>query len=162
MKKLKNISLAFLIIFTIIIVGVCGFYNFMLTPVSDKKDIVEIEIPNNTSIKGIAKILKDNNLIRDDRIFLIYVKIFEVNDMKAGYYDLRENMGLKEIVETLQEGSKKNPNEIRVTFQEGINMREVAKIISSNTNNSYDDVIAKTTDSVYLDSLIEKYWFIFR
>lgn len=160
MKKLKNISLAFLIIFTIIIVGVCGFYNFMLTPVSDKKDIVEIEIPNNTSIKGIAKILKDNNLIRDDRIFLIYVKIFEVNDMKAGYYDLRENMGLKEIVETLQEGSKKNPNEIRVTFQEGINMREVAKIISSNTNNSYDDVIAKTTDSVYLDSLIEKYWFI--
>ena len=75
MKKLKNISLAFLIIFTIIIVGVCGFYNFMLTPVSDKKDIVEIEIPNNTYIKGIAKILKDNNLIRDDRIFLIYVKI---------------------------------------------------------------------------------------
>lgn len=160
MRKFKNISLAFLIIFTIIIVGICGFYNFMLTPVSSNSDIVEIEIPNNTTAKGISKILKANNLIRDDRFFLIYVKLFEVNNMKAGYYDLRENMGIKEIVEALQEGSKKNPNEIRITFQEGINMREVAKIISNSTNNSYDDVLAKTTDSVYLDSLIEKYWFI--
>ena len=25
------------------IVGVCGFYNFMLTPVNDKEDIVEID-----------------------------------------------------------------------------------------------------------------------
>lgn len=160
MKKFKNISLAFLIIFTIVIVGVCGFYNFMISPVSKKTDIVEIEIPNNTSAKGIAKILKDNNLIRDEKIFLVYIKIFEVNDMKAGYYDLKEDMGVKKIVEALQEGSKKNPNEIKITFQEGINMREVATIISNNTSNNYDAVLAKTTDTTYLDSLIEKYWFI--
>lgn len=160
MKKFKNISLAFLIMFTIIIVGVCGFYNFMLTPVNNKEDIVEIEIPNNTSTKQIAKILKDNQLIRDDKIFLIYVRIFKVDNMKAGYYDLSRDMGVKKIVEALQTGSKKNPNEIQITFQEGINIREIATIISNHTNNSYDDVIAKTTDTTYLDTLIEKYWFI--
>lgn len=160
MKKFKNISLAFLIIFTIIIVGVCGFYNFMLTPVNNSEEIIEIEIPNNTSTKGIAKILKDNNLIRDDKIFLVYAKIFKINDMKAGYYDFSRNMGVKEIVEALKVGSKKNPNEIQITFQEGINVREIASIINNNTNNTYDDVISKTTDSAYLDTLIEKYWFI--
>ena len=70
------------IIFTIMIVGVCGFYNFMLTPVNDKEDIVEIEIPNNTSTKQIAKILKENKLIRDDKVFLIYVKSYFVEIIK--------------------------------------------------------------------------------
>ena len=152
--------LAFLIVFTIIIIGVCGFYNYMLTPVSSNDDIVEIEIPANTSVKEIAKILKENNLIRDDKIFMIYTKIFKVTNLKAGYYDLAEDMGVKKIVESLQVGSKKNPNEIQITFQEGINMREVAKIISNNTTNSYEDVIAKTNDHAYLDALIAKYWFI--
>lgn len=160
MKKFRNITLAFLIIFTIVIICVCGFYNYMLTPVSSKNNIVEVEIPANTSVKEIAKILKSNNLIRDDKIFMIYTKIFNVDNMKAGFYDLSEDMGVKKIVEMLQIGSTKNPNEIQITFQEGINMREVATIISNNTTNSYEDVISKTNDHDYLDTLIKKYWFI--
>lgn len=160
MKKFKNIALFFLIFSTILIVGLCGFYNYMLTPVSNSNEIVELEIPSNTSTTGIAKILKEKKLIRNEKIFVLYTKIFKVNNMKAGYYDFEKNMGVKKLVEALQTGSKKNPYEIEITFQEGINMREVATIISNNTNNSYDDVIAKTTDSAYLDSLINTYWFI--
>jgi len=160
MKKFKNISLFFLIFSTIVIVGLCGFYNYMLTPVSNSNEIVELEIPSNTTTTGIAKILHEKQLIRNEKIFVLYTKIFKVNNMKAGYYDFEKNMGVKKIVESLQTGSKKNPYEIEITFQEGINMREIATIISNNTNNSYDDVIAKTTDSEYLDNLISAYWFI--
>ena len=39
-------------------------------------------------------------------------------------------------------------------------MRDIAKVISNSTNNSYDDVIAKANDISYIDSLKEKYWFI--
>lgn len=160
MRKFRNISLSILIVVTIMIIGICGFYNYMLSPVSKNNDIVEIEIPQNTSSREIAKILKNNYLIRDEKIFLIYIKIFKVNNMKAGYYDLSRDMGVKKIVETLQEGSKKNPNQIDITFKEGITMRDIAKVISSSTNNSYDDVIAKANDISYIDSLKEKYWFI--
>lgn len=145
---------------TIIIVVCCTYYNYQLSSVSKSDKIVEVEIPNNTTSRGIASILKENNLIRDERMFLIYIKIMDFNDMKAGYYDISYNMNVKEIVKLLREGSKKNPNEIEITFKEGITMRNIATVISSNTNNSYESVIEKANDLTYIDSLIEKYWFI--
>lgn len=160
MKKLCNIALGILISTTIIIVVCCLFYNYQLSPVSDSNTIIEIEIPNNTSTKKIATILKENKLIRDEKIFLIYVKLMNASNMKAGYYDFSQDMGVKTIVSSLQEGSKKNPNEIEITFKEGITMRDVAKVISTNTSNSYDSVIEKANDTIYIDSLINKYWFI--
>lgn len=160
MKKLSNIALGILICTTIIIVGCCLFYNYQLSPVSKSEKQVEVEVPKNTTSRGIAFILKENNLIRDERIFLIYIKLMKINDMKAGYYDFSYNMGVKEIVSLLQKGSTKNPNEIKITFQEGINIRKVATIISTNTNNSYDSVMEVLEDKVYLDELIKKYWFI--
>lgn len=160
MKKFRNIALSILIITAIIIIGCCSFYNYQLTPVEKSDKIVEIEIPNNTTTKKIASILKENNLIRDERIFLIYTKLMKVSDMKAGYYDIPLNSGVKEIVEILRDGSLKNPNEIKITFKEGITMRDIATIISKNTNNSYDSVIEKSNDTTYIDSLIDKYWFI--
>ena len=45
-------------------------------------------------------------------------------------------------------------------FKEGITMRDIATVISNNTNNSYDSVIEKSNDIEYIDSLIKKYWFI--
>lgn len=160
MKKLSNIACAILICTTIIIVVCCLFYNYQLSPVSKSDKIVEIEIPKNTTTRGIASILKENNLIRDERMFLVYVKIMKINNMKAGYYDFSYNMGTKKIVSLLHEGSKKNPDEIEITFKEGITMRDIATVISNNTNNSYDSVIEKANDTVYINSLIDKYWFI--
>lgn len=160
MKKFKNISLGAVITLTIVIIGACGFYNYMLEPVSSKSDTIEIEIPSNTSTKGIASILKENNLIRDEKIFLIYTKIYKINNLKAGWYDLSQNMGVKKIVESLQAGSTKNPNEISITFKEGITMRDIAAVIAENTNNTYDFVIEKSNDTTYIDSLIDSYWFI--
>lgn len=160
MKKLCNIALSILICSVIIIVGCLLFYNYQLSPVSNNKDIVEIEIPSNTTTKEIASILKEKDLIRDQRMFLIYVKIMRYNDMKAGYYDFSQDMGVKEIVSKLREGSTKNPNEIQMTFKEGITMRDIATVISKNTNNSYDSVIEKSNDINYINELIKNYWFI--
>lgn len=160
MKKLCNISLVILILTTIIIVGGCLFYNYQLSPVSTSNNTIELEIPNNTTARGIAAILKEKNLIRNEKFFLAYVKLMRIDDLKAGYYDVPLNLGVKKIVTLLQEGSKKNPNEIRVTFKEGINIRNLATTISENTSNSYESVLELMKDSSYLDEIIEKYWFL--
>jgi len=160
MKKLSNIALGILIFSTLIIIGCCTFYNYQLSPISSSDKIVEIEIPNNTTTRKIASILKENDLIRDEKMFLVYIKIMDINDMKAGYYDFSYNMGVKKIVSLLREGSKKNPNEIEITFKEGITMRDIATVISKNTNNSYESVIEKANDIAYINSLINKHWFI--
>lgn len=160
MKKLKNIMLTILIITTILIVAVCGFYNYNLMPVKNSSETVKIEIPKGSSSKNIASILKKNKLIRNEKVFLIYVKLMKKSNMNYGYYEIPYNSGVKKIVNMLQETNTYNPDEIKLTFKEGINMRSIATIISENTNNSYDSVIEKSNDVEYIKSLIDKYWFI--
>jgi UPF0755 protein len=69
-------------------------------------------------------------------------------------------MSLKEIIDVLEEGNSYNPNEIRITFKEGLNVRKIAKIVDEETNNSYDDFMELMNDSEYIDSLIKEYWFL--
>ena len=161
MRRLRNIALGILIVSLIAIVGCCGFYRYMMMPTDkNKTEIVEIEIPTNSTSRKIASILKENNLIKDEKIFLLYLKIIQANDLKAGYYDLTESMGVEKIVEELRKGSTKNPNQISITFKEGLHMREIASIISNKTSNTYDAVLEKANDEEYLKSLIDAYWFI--
>ncbi len=160
MRKLKNAMLCLLIISVTGIVLICGVYKYKITAVSNSKEKIEVTIPSGTTSKGIAKILKDKDLIKDERFFNIYVKLYKIEGMKAGFYELSQNMDVDEIIDILQKGSKVNPNEISITFKEGLTMRKVAETIDKATNNSYDDVINKSNDTEYLNKLISKYWFI--
>jgi UPF0755 protein len=69
-------------------------------------------------------------------------------------------MKLVDIIDVLEEGNSYNPDEIRITFKEGLNVRKIAKLIEENTNNTYDDFINLMDDNDYIDSLIKKYWFL--
>ncbi len=161
MKLFRNIALIILIILSIIVIIFGIIFNINLSPI-DKLDNTKIVvvIPSNTSTKGIAKILKDEGLIRNENFFYLYLRIYKINDLKASTYELSPSMSLKEIISTLEQGNSYNPDAVSITFQEGINMRTIASIIESKTNNSADDVYNKLKDSNYLDKLIDSYWFL--
>ena len=101
MKVFRNIALGVVVLMTVIIIGSCGFYKYMISPISKDEKIIEVEIPANSSRSTIAKILKEQKLIRDENFFLLYVKLFKISDMKAGYYDLSKSMSTKELVDVL-------------------------------------------------------------
>jgi len=157
--KLKRILIALLVLGVCLIIFIICLYNYNLTSISDNKEekIVTIE---EGSISSIGKTLKENNLIRNEFIFKVYIKLNKINNLKASTYNLNENMSLKEIVAILEEGNSYNPDEIILTFKEGKNIRSIANTISENTNNTFDDVIIKVNDETYIDTLIEKYWFL--
>lgn len=159
MKNFRNIAIILLVVFTTVILALGVYYkvNMAGTSNSDTKKIVNIE---EGTINDIAKTLKDNNLIKNVSIFKVYIKLTNKSNLKAGTYELSENMGVEKIVKILEEGTKYNPNEISITFKEGINIRKIATLISENTNNSYDDVIKKASDETFIDTLINKYWFL--
>ena len=163
MKKLKvkNVIIAIIILILIIIISGIGIFMYNLTPV-DKNDTKEIEIviPSGSSTKKISEILKNKKLIRSKGTFLLYVKLKNIKSLKASTYTLKKSMSVKEIINTLEEGNKYNPDEIKITFKEGINMRKIAKAIEEKTNNSYDDVLKKLSDTEYIKSLINDYWFL--
>ena len=141
-KKKPKKLLFFLIGIVVLIVITIGSYFYMLSPVNsgDKKDI-EVVIPSGTSSSGIAYILKEKKLIRNELVFKIYLVLHKHNSLKATTYNFKKSMSVNKIVSILEEGNTYNPDEVRITFKEGKRITDYAKEISSKMNHSYDEVI---------------------
>lgn len=129
-------------------------------PTSDSDDIIEVEIPSGTSVKGIGKILEEKKLIHSANFFYFYVKLHGSKGLKASTYELKQNMGILNILDILEGGNNYNPDTIQVTFKEGLNMRGIGKVLSENTNISYDEFLNSMKDRDYISKFVEEYWFL--
>ena len=118
LKKLgkKNLVLGIVgVILLMLIIGLVGYFS-SISPVNKKnQEVIEVTIPLGSGSNQIASILKENNLIKSKLIFKIYVKINNISDFKAGTYNLKQSMNLKEIAATLQTGIMYDPNQINIT-----------------------------------------------
>ena len=159
MKKYKII----IVILAILLVGIFAvgfFYNISISAISKKSEPVVVEIKENSTPYSVVDTLYENKLIKNKFVYKLYVKLNNVNNIKASVYEFNRNMKLKEIIEMMEKGNSYNPDQITVTFKEGLNVRKIARIIDEETNNSYDDVINLMADREYIDTLINKYWFL--
>ena len=159
--KAKKIVLIVLIAVIVIIGAILLWYSSSTKCVNKKSDEeINIEIPMGTGTSKIADILKENKLIKSKIAFKIYVKLNNVSDFQAGDYHLKQNMNLKTITEMLKTGILEDPNQITLTYLEGKNMRWLAAKIEEKTNNKEEDLYNLLSNEEYLDTLIEKYWFL--
>ena len=156
--KVKNIIIILLLLMGSVLVTTGLLWIHYTGKVSNNSELITVEIKG--SGVQIGKILEENELIKSANFFKLYLKINQINDLKAGTYQLSSNMKLAKIVEMLQEGNNYNANEITITFKEGLNMRELATVIADNTNNTYDDIMNLLKDKDYLKELIDEYWFL--
>ena len=160
MKKLRNVMFVFLLLTAIICITLGLLYRHYTSPVGGGPLPIVVTIPEGASSEKIGQILEENGLIRSTTFFKIYLKLFKINKLNHGSYKLNKEMSLEEITEELQKTNYNNEDEISITFKEGITMRDVARVIERNTNNSYDDVMNLFKDTDYLKGLIKDYWFI--
>ena len=161
LKKGPRILLITFIVFIILLIlfGIINFIFCLPVDSSDKKDI-EVVIKSGTGTKNIADTLKKDNLIRSEAYFFFYVKFHRLNSLKASTYTFNRSMNLKEIVSVLNNGNNYNENNIKITFKEGERITDYALEISNNTNHTYEEVISTLNDKVYINELINKYWFL--
>ena len=145
MKIYRNIYIALLCFVTSIAVFGFSVYHYCLSGPSNDSSLEVIEIKPG-SIDAIATDLEGRGYIRNKMIFKLYVKITGKNNLKAGTYSLSKDMGVVEIVNILEDGSSAITSYIDVLFKEGLNIRQIAKVIEDNTNN--------TADMVFLMSLL--------
>ena len=118
-----------------------------------------VEIKSGTSTREIIKILKDNDVIKSELATKVYIKLHEVRNLQAGKYKFNQAMSLEEILAEIASG-KVMDETIKITFQEGKNMRYIVSEIVKNTTNSKEDVYDLIEDKKYITSLIDKYWFL--
>ena len=160
LKKQVKILIGVLAGFGTILIVLSLIYLFLTTPVDKSSDaIIEVTIDSGMSSKEIASLLKERELIRSEFIFIIESKLMG-KTLKASTYDLSKNMSLKKIIRSISDGNTYNPNAVKITFKEGISLNKYALEIATNTNHTYEDVIAVLEDDSYIDELINKYWFL--
>lgn len=157
MKKICLILSALIILISI---GLLVIYKIEISSVSNNKDLKEITVLEGDTYISLSNKLKENNLIKSEFVYKIYIKLNKVDNLEAGKYYLSENMDLNTIIGILKNGSTYNENSISIQFKEGKNMRYITSLIIENTNNKEEDVYNLLKDEEYLDKIINKYWFL--
>lgn len=115
MKKFITI----IIFMTIIIFIAKGWWNSQLAPVSKEKVEKKVIIAKGMTVRGIAKQLKKENLIRSELFFSLYAR---QHKLSAGTFNLSPSMPTPEII-TMFSG---RPSEAWVTLIEGWRVEETA------------------------------------
>lgn len=159
-RKLKKwVKFVLLVILLLIVITPFLIYNFMLSSVSKNNTNISFKVENGSSVYNVGYKLKEKGLIRSYYAYKLYVKLHNVNEYKAGTYILKKNYDTKKIVDVLKSGiyDKKG---IKITFKEGKNIRDIAKAIEENTSISKEEFYDVINNKEYIDTLIEKYWFL--
>ena len=160
---MKNFVIAakmMIVFLAIVIIVVCSFYRYEISPIDKNGEEVSFKVEAGDTWYTIGSNLYELNLVRSYKFYKIYIKLFKPGTLEAGEYKLSHKMSLPEIIDTLEKGGAVNTNLGNITFNEGINMRKIANIISEKTENTYDDVMNTLKDTEYIDSLIKEYWFL--
>lgn len=157
-KKVRIFIIALILIILAVAVPLLWYNSSILAIDKNSTEKVKVQIPIGSTANDISKILKDNDLIKSDLAFKVYVKLNKISDFQAGNYELYKNMDVSELTKTLQTG--KLHNQISITFIEGRTINWYANKIEEQTNNSKEAVFEVLSNEEYIDSLIEKYWFL--
>jgi UPF0755 protein len=160
MPKLLKKLISIVIFIIVLIVLVILAYNNGISAVSSESTKVEFVVEQNSTYLSITNSLKENDLIKSELFYKLYIKFNNPSGLQAGKYTLDKNMSVNEIINILSKGSSYNPLAITLTFKEGVNIKGIVKVITDNTNNTSLDVYALLKDEDYLNRLIDKYWFL--
>ena len=161
-KKLKigRIILAMFILIMILGCASIGIFFYEISPIDKNGIETTYIIESGTTINGIYEDLEDKKIIRSALFMKIYTKFLGTPNIEAGEYKLSPSMKAKEIYDILKGGGKSTRETFSLTFREGKSVRDLIKLISDNTDITKEEILMKLKDEEYLNSLIDKYWFL--
>ena len=164
MKRVFSMKKFLLFIVTLIIICASisvGVYFYLIGSPNNKNESKIIYIEEGNSYSTIATVLKENNLIKSEIAYKIYIKLNPPKEtLEFGEYVLKTSYDLKEMISILEKGSVSLAETVSVTFVEGKNMRYIVSKITENFNITEDEILNKLKDKSYLDTLIKDYWFL--
>lgn len=161
-KVVRKIVVIISIVIFLLLAAVAGggyFYvQSALKPVDpDNHSKKTITIPIGSTASGIGKILEDNGIIKDDKVFKYYVKLKNEADFMAGNYELTPSMKMSEIISQLKTGKVIKQEVFKITIPEGKQLKQIAEIIAEKTSRSHDEVFSQLNDPAFVKAMMEKY-----
>lgn len=157
----KIVFIIAIILFITVGIAAGGSYFYVksaMEPVNpDSNKEKQVEIPIGSSTSGIGKILEDNGVIKDARVFKYYVKLKNETGFMAGKYLLKPSMSIQEIINNLKTGNVQEELVFKMTIPEGKQLEQIAGIIAEKTNRNAKDVFDELNDKAFIKKMIAKY-----
>jgi len=128
-KQMRDFKVFTILVILLVLFILLSLYQEAIMPMDSKGVDKDILIPKGATTSQIAKILYDNNLIKNRTLFILMIKFkgFETK-LKAGEYLLNTNMSLYTIIDNLLKGSGEEG--VRVVIPEGYTIRQIAEKLS--------------------------------
>lgn len=135
---MKKIIIAAIIAAAVIIIGISIVLISGTGPVDkSSEEITAISIPEGSSTIQIARILKDNDLIKKVGVFRVVSKLHGYDgDYKTGVYGLSKSMSMKHIMKMICSGDTIQHN---FTVIEGQTVEKIAQNLDDAGIISYDE-----------------------
>lgn len=156
MNKYKKIIISFGLILSIVVVGFLGWFFISLQPVNS--DVV-VTIKIEGSVNQIIDELHEEGLIKSPFAAKLYTK-FKNPSFKANTYNLNSTMSFSEICTILEEGKTDSSLLDQLRVIEGQTIPEVSSSVASALDVSTEEVLALWSDKIFLENLIDEYWFL--
>lgn len=135
----KKSFLFFLFIIIIIFATVFAYYKYELTAKtnSDNAIVYNLKIVNGSSVKGVAKTLEENSIIRCSFVMYLFARKENVV-IKSGRYTINSAMSVPEIATFLQSGKQTS---VSVAIPEGLTYSKIAKTLEKKEITSAESFI---------------------
>lgn len=161
-SKFRPVNCLLLLLVILIIAGISAYFVFRFwysngvsSPNSEDSTIVVVEIEPGTSSKQIGQILFDKGLIKDTRLWDIYIRLNKPN-LLANKYNLPKNISIKQIANTL--GQAPENQTVWMTFPEGITLIQIERKIQENQGSFNQEIFSAFEFSDILENP-DKYTF---
>lgn len=164
---MKKVTKIILIIFAVLVVlGVAAglfawnYYKEGIAPVSDKSKEVIVTVENGQTATSVLYTLDEAGLVNDVLCGKVYLKLNDVGNLQANSYILNENMSLEEIFQIMANPTGEHVLQFSVTILNGYSLKDISESIAKSLEIESAEVMNLLNDEAFLNSLIEKYWFI--
>lgn len=104
-----------------------SWYANQLDPPGEPGEVVQVEIPQGTSVSKVADLLEAEGIITNATIFRFWVGGKDLDSVQAGTYELQRSSSFEEAVEALNAGPAQpiGVETTRVSIPEGLTVREI-------------------------------------
>lgn len=159
-SRFKIILAAVLIAVVVITGGSIVYLSGLGAAAPDDTDTITIEIPEGSGASYIIELLDQNGLVKNKVCAKIHARIGGYDTLQANSYMFTKSMTLPEIMDAINTGDFNYISKNKFTIIEGATIPQAAEAMSAELPFTSDEIIKKWSDSKYLKTLIDEYWFL--
>lgn len=164
-RKRKKPILRYIIL--VIFLALCATLGYAiwnvfdsLKPVQSEPETVIYEVREGSTIKTLSQDLEKEGIIKNAQIAYLFVRYKELNNVKAGKFELDKSWDLEKIFTTLNDQSAIVMENVPITIVEGDWAKHIASKVAEVTDHTYEEMIDLWCNEEWIRSVMPDYPFL--